>query len=216
MAVIVFCNVKGGSGKTTLAINVGASLKGRTLLMDADPQQSAVKWADSAPEDQPLPMGVMGYTGRQIHREIQRMTDQYDYIAVDTPPSALVATPVIRSALMVADLAVVPVGPSPLDIRETLTIAELIQEISDVRGDDDPLHARLVVNRLRTGTTFGAEVRDALQDIGIPVCKAVIHEREAHKHAALDGVSVHQIHTPGGKAGVADISRLSSELIRIL
>jgi len=217
MAVIMaFCNVKGGSGKTTLSMNVAGSLKGKVLLVDADPQQSALQWADSAPDEQPLPFGVLAYSGKQIHRELIRLTDQYDYIVVDTPPSGLAVSTVIRSCLLVADLAVVPVAPSPLDIKQTLTIGHLIVEISDIRGDDDPLYAKLVINRLKIGTTFGREIRDALEDIGIPVCGAVIHEREAHKHAALDGVTVHQISTRGGRAATTDIEVLASELTRIL
>lgn len=214
MAIWIFCNVKCGSGKTTLAVNMAASLKGRILLIDADPQQSALKWADSAPENQPLPMTVMGYSGKQIHREIQKVADQYDYVLVDTPPSGLAATSAVRSALLVADLAVVPVAPSPLDIRETLAMAEQIREISETRGDDDPLQARLVVNRIRAGTLFGKEIEDALGEIGIPFCKTMVSEREAHKHAALEGVSVHQIHTPGGQKAAQDMLTLAKELIK--
>ena len=213
MATIVVTNIKGGSGKTTLAINLAASLKGEVLLIDADPQESALKWADSA--DDPLPFGCMAYKGEKIHREIERLESKYDHIIVDTPPSALAGSAVVRSALLYADLALIPVQPSPLDIRETVSISELIAEISDLRGDD-PLQARIVINRLRPSTTFGKQVKEALQEIGIPVCKAVIHEREAHKHAALDGVSVHQVSSRGGKAASEDMKKLTKEINHLL
>ena len=214
MAVWVFCNIKGGVGKTSLSINVAASLKGRVLLIYADPQQSAVQWADAAPEDKSLPFGVVAYSGEKLHREIQRMRDQYDYIIVDCPPSGMVSGPVVRSALAVADLAVVPVAPSPLDIRQTVSMVAVIQEISSMRPDD-PLQARLVINRTRAGTTLGEEIKDALKGLDILVCRTAIAEREAHKHAALDGVTVQRITTKGGKAAAKDITKLTRELLRV-
>lgn len=213
MAIWVFCNVKGGSGKTTLAVNVAASLGGKVLLIDADPQQSALKWVDAAPEESPLPLSVMAYPQGKIHREIEKAAAGYDFILVDTPPSGLAGTSSVRSALLVADLVVVPVGPSPLDIRETVSMADQIRELSELR-DKDPLVARLVVNRARAGTVFSREIREALEEIQIPICKTVVSEREAHKRAALEGVSVHQIHTPGGRAAAKDIEKLTEELKR--
>ena len=157
-------------------------------------------------------MVCMAYEGENPHREIQKVEGKYDYIIVDTPPSGLAASAVVRKVLMYADLAVIPCQPSPLDIRETVTIAQLIEEINDLR-DHDPLQSRIVINRLKPGTTFGKEVKAALESVGIPVCEAVICDREAHKHAALEGVSVHQIHTRGGRAASADITALTKELI---
>lgn len=216
--IIVFCTPKGGAGKTTLAFNVAATLSGKTLLLDADPQRSALKWADGAPEDAPLPMAVMAYTGDKIHREIKKVVQDYRFVLVDTPPSALATSTVTRSALLAADLAVVPVIPSPLDIWEAATIAELIAEINDIREANgvEPLAARLAVNRLKPRTTFGNDVREALQDVGIPTLATAIHEREAYKHAVLDGCSVHQVMGSGGRAAAAEMHQLTRELVRII
>ena len=216
--IIVFCTPKGGAGKTTIAFNVAATLKGKVLLLDADPQRSTLKWADAAPEDAPLPMVVMGYTGEKIHREIKKAVDQYHYILVDTPPSALAVSTVTRSALLAADLAVVPVIPSPLDIWEAVGIAELLSEINEIReaGGVESLKARLLINRLKSRTTFGREIKEALDNIGVPVLKTAIHEREAHKHAVLDGCSIHQVKGAGGRAASDEIQRLTRELIRIV
>jgi len=210
--VWVFANIKGGSGKTSLAINVGASLEGKVLLMDSDPQQSALKWLDAAEE--PLHMVCVGYTQSNIHREIQKVQGDYEYILVDTPPSALAASVVNKSALLVADLCIIPVTPSPLDIRESLSMAELVQEINVLRESSgiEPLQARMVINKLRSGTTFGQEITEALEHVGIRVCHSTVHEREAHKHAALHGTSVHQVQTPGGRAARKDITQLTQEL----
>ena len=130
--ILVFCNQKGGPGKTTLAINVAAALaeRAQVLVIDADPQQSAVKWADAADQDSPLPMAVMGYYQEKVHQVIRKVVDQYDYILVDTPPSSVAVATITRNALIGADLAIVPVIPSPLDVWEAVSISELLTEIN--------------------------------------------------------------------------------------
>lgn len=215
---IVFCTSKGGAGKTTLAVNVAATLAGKVLLLDADPQQSAVKWADAAPEESPLPMAVMGYTGDKIHREIKKVMEEYDYILVDTPPSALAVSTVTRSALLAADLAIIPVIPSPLDIWEAVRIANLVTELNELRqaGQVKPLAARLLINRLKARTAFGAEINEALKGIGLPVCATAVHEREAYKHAALDGTSVHHVRGVGGQAASEEIKTVTQEITSAL
>lgn len=216
--IIVFCTPKGGAGKTTLAINIAATLRGKVLLLDADPQQSALKWANVAPDDSPLPMVVMGYTGDKIHRELQKVVDQYQYIIIDTPPSALAVASATRSALIAADLVLVPVIPSPVDIWEAMTTAALLAEINDIResGQLPPLQARLLINKLKARTTFGAQINAALTQVGIPILNTAIREREAHKHAALDGCSVHKVKTSGAKPAAAEISQLTREIRHIV
>lgn len=220
--IIVFCNKKGGPGKTTLAMNIGATLaeNGEVIIIDADPQQSAVKWNGAAPEDSPLPMTVLGYTHEKVHQAIRKVVDRYDYILVDTPPSSLAVSTITRSALIAADLALVPVIPSPLDIWEAMSIAELLDEINTTResGKVDALEARLVVNKLKSRTTLGEEVKAALKNIGIPVLNSVIHEREAYKHAVVDGCTVHTLKGggDGAKAASEEIRSLTKEIKKIL
>ena len=213
--IIVFVTPKGGTGKTTLAVQIGASLKGRVLLLDADPQQSAQQWGEVAPDDSPLPMSIMGYTGNKIHREIKKVIEQFDYILVDCPPSAL-SLSVSRSALLAGDIALIPVVPSPLDIWEATRISGFLDEVNEIRegGGVEPIQTRLVINKLKTGTTFGKEIKEALEGIGIPALKTAIREREAYKHAALYGTSVHNV--PRAKAASEEIIKLTAEIVRIV
>lgn len=218
--VIVVCNKKGGPGKTTICINIGATLaeKNSVLVIDADPQQSSLKWADTAEEDNPLPMAVMGYTQEKVHQAIRQQMENYDYILVDTPPSSLAVSTITRSALLVADLAVLPVIPSPLDIWETVSIGTLLSEINELREGNGvkALISRLLVNKLKAGTSLGEEIREALDEINVPTFKTTLHEREAYKHAALEGTSVHQIKTAGGRAASEEIRTLTKEVSRIV
>jgi len=211
--IIVLTTPKGGAGKTTVALNLAASLPD-SILVDTDPSQSAMKWADAA--EVPLPFAISGYNGQRVVDALRGFRDKFQWIVVDTPPSALSISGNTRGALIAADLAIVPVVPSPIDIREAVAIKPLLDEVSQMReaADVPALKARLVVNRLKSGTTFGAEIADALSEVGIPMLASMLKEREVHKHAALYGVSVHQI--PRAKAAAEEVTQLADEIRRIV
>ena len=117
--IIAVVNQKGGSGKTTLSMQMAGALARRgkkVLVVDADPQGTATRWAASAEDDNPFPAAVVGLSAasEKVHREVRKFVDNYDFILIDCPPAA--DSPVPQSALLVADLALVPIIPSPLDM----------------------------------------------------------------------------------------------------
>ena len=81
-----------------------------------DPQGTATRWAAAAPDGMPFPAAVGSPAGANggLHRELRKFLAAFDYIVVDCPPSA--NSPLSQSALLVADLALVPVIPSPPDL----------------------------------------------------------------------------------------------------
>ena len=218
--IVVFCNVKGGPGKTTIAINVAATLamKFKVVVVDADPQQSAIKYDSEAPEEQSLPMPVLGYPEEKINHTLRKLIDDYDYIVVDTPPSGLAISNITRSALIPADLAVVPVLPSPMVIRETLPMSALFEEISDLResAGASPLASRLLINRMDSRKGLSKQLPGALKNLLIKQMRATVRDREAFNHAALDGCSVHDTRASGWKEASEDIHGLTKEIVRII
>jgi chromosome partitioning protein len=168
---IAVANLKGGTGKTTTAVHLAAGLAadGRTLLVDADPQQSALAWSEAAGG---LSCPVVGLPVRDLHRRLDDFAADYRHAVIDTPP----ADPaIVRSALLACDEVIVPLGPTPLDLDRLATTLDLIAEIEDLHS----VRLRLLLTRLRRGTRSARETRLTLAELGMPVMEAEVPLLEA-------------------------------------
>ena len=213
--ILVTANQKGGCGKTTVAMQIGGTL-GRTgcrvLIVDADPQGTATRWAASATDENPFPAHVAGLAaaGGKVHREIKKYLDSYDYILVDCPPAVESAVP--QSALLVADIALVPIIPSPADLWAATGTRGLIERAIEI---NPALQARLVVNMLQSNTSMSKEVLEVLEDFGIPLTEAKLHLRTAYRQAAVFGGTVHDLGRDAAKA-VREVEALVQEILGLV
>ena len=206
--IIGLLNQKGGVGKTTLAVNIGACLTrrgSRVLLIDADPQGSALDWA-AARKTEPL-FSVVGLPRASLHREIGPIAKDYDHVLIDGPPRV---TDVARSAIMAADRVIVPVQPSPYDVWAAHEVVALLGE---ARIYNDDLIAAFAVNRKISNTVIGREVREALSAYELQILEATVTQRVVFAEAVAAGESVFE-HDPRGPAA-AEIDSLTSEAMEL-
>lgn len=186
--VIAILNQKGGVGKTTLAVHLATALarkKRSVILLDADPQGSALDWA-AARQGNPL-FPVVGLPKSSIHKELPTLAGNYDIVVIDGPPRVY---DVARSAIMAADLVLVPVQPSPYDVWAAKEIIDLLTEASVFKPS---IRKAFVINRKIANTAIGRDVAQALSDYPIPVLSSAICQRVAFAESATQGLTVYEL-----------------------
>lgn len=204
--IISILNQKGGVGKTTLAVHIATALALRTyrvLLVDADPQGSALDWSACRTADPLFP--VVGLPKPSLHREMPGLSADYGYTIIDGPPRVY---EVGRSAVLASDLVLIPVQPSPYDVWAAKEIVDLVSEAAIYK---ESLKSAFVINRKIVNTAIGRDVVSALKEYDVPVLLAQVCQRVSFADSAAQGQTVLEIE-PHGTAS-REIEALVTEIV---
>ena len=153
MPIIAIVGNKGGAGKTTLSVNLaaGISREHSVVMIDADPQGSSLQWRSIAGDNVFFPVYAPTFSLRE---QAKQYAVKNEYILIDCPPS--VHAPQTLAALEFADLALIPVQPSPIDLWATVHIEKAINEAREV---NPALKEILVINQIEARNTLSKLVR---------------------------------------------------------
>ena len=204
---IAVANQKGGTGKTTLAVNLAAGLhrRGTTVLLDADPQGSATNWARVGGADGDLPP-VCGLVAAEVGSAMGDAAGSYRYVLVDCPPHLQSDT--LRRVVEWVDLVLIPVQPSPLDLWASVDMAAAVV---GTRVRNPRLRAYMVLNQLDSRNALSGAMHQALAEFDVPALANGLTRRAAFRSAALEGRSVYGLGSRGASA-VRDLEAIIKEI----
>ena len=186
--IIGVLSQKGGVGKTTLSLNIAShyAAQGRkVLLVDADPQGSALAW--SSARDLPPLFPVVGMAKPTLHRDLPAIASDYDVTIIDGAPRV---NDLGRAAILASDIVLIPVQPSPFDVWAADDTVQLVQEAQQFK---EALQAAFAINRKIVNTAIGRDVAKAFEDAPFPVLPASVCQRVLFAECAGQGLTVREI-----------------------
>lgn len=204
MKVISFLNPKGGSGKTTSVINIATSIarNNKVAVVDTDPQQSLANWnkAEKANFD------VFTVTSEKDVYTIRKELKDYPYVIIDGAGALSVIT---AAAVMVSDLVIIPVTPSPLDFSASGAVISVLEAQSYNR----PVECRFLITRKIEQASMLKVLRESIAATGISPLRTAITQRQSYVKSVLDGETVFDTNDGAAKG---EVEVLADEILKIV
>jgi chromosome partitioning protein len=205
--IIGVLNQKGGVGKTTVSVNLAATLaraRRRVLLVDADPQGSALAWSSLRQGEPVFP--VIGMAKPTLHRELPALARDYDIVVIDGAPRV---NELARAAILASDLVLIPLQPSPYDVWASADTVRLVREAQQFRAG---IRSAFLINRRVAKTVIGRDAASALAEFqDIPVLDVALGQRVIFAETAARGETVPES-APNSEAA-HELARLAELII---
>ncbi len=203
--IITVAQQKGGAGKTTLVANlsVAFAVAGRRVAaIDVDPQGSLTAWSvarAAAPQRLRAEVACREIAGWRVGTEVGKLAREHDLILIDSPPHAETEA---KAAVRAADLVLIPVQPSPMDVWATGATLAL--------AGDARTALLVVLNRMPARGNVVAWIRDRMNEKELPVAATAIGNRVGFAASMIEGRSV--IETAPRSAAATEIRALVEEI----
>lgn len=208
-AIVVMATLKGGSGKSTAAACLAAHCQRAGLsvvVIDADPQASLMHWRSLG--EPSIDLEVVADTSEAVAERALDAARQSDLVVIDT---AGFRNRTMIEALSVADLAVIPIKASPLDIAAAVETVRLVEEVNATEERRTrPMDYRLLLTQVTVGSAVARHVRNELTQSGYVLFEAELANRVVYAEASIAGRM--PIHLDAGSAAARDGEEFASEV----
>ena len=208
--VLAVATLKGGSGKSTVASCLAVHWRQNghhPVLIDADPQRSLVRLGARERALGGVPVYETNEDGGDIAAMAQRLAGVHGPVIVDTAGFRAAST---LAALAAANLVLVPVKPSPLDVDVMLDTARALFQTAD--GKIPRFYCLLTMTT--RDSVISRHIRNELKEAGFPLLESELINRVGYGEAALFGATPSLIDPRGSAA--ADIAALATEIEQLL
>ena len=213
---IAVTNLKGGVGKTTIAVNLAVTFaqRGKSVcIIDTDQNQnSAVEWVTYRSPERPI-IHVFPFDLAQIRTNtISDLEKKFDVVILDGSPQL---SELATRTIIVSDIVLVPLNASLFDFKAFEKFITLLNETNKnrVAVGMEAVKTFVILNKINEGTTVLNEITEGLQSFKVPILKTKLKSRTAYALTTLDGIGV----TEGKDKKASDeFNTLTDELEQII
>jgi chromosome partitioning protein len=205
MKILAFINPKGGSGKTTAVINVAtcvAKAGRKVAVVDTDPQRSLTNWNLHNKANFDV---YTAETEKDVY-QIRKELPEYDYVIIDGAGSLSVIT---SAAVMVSDLVIIPVSPSPLDFSASGSVIDVLEAQAYSR----PVEARFLITRKVNQAAMLELLKNSIESSTILRFRTALSSRQVYVRTLVDGETVFDSKDGAAKG---EVEVLTSEILELL
>ena len=209
--IISVTSLKGGVGKSTVAQNLAVCFthsQYSVCIVDVDTNQSALRWSGLRDDNLPA-VPVYGLTdGMELSKNIKHLNQSHEIVIIDGAPSL---SQVTSKIILLADLLIIPILPSGLDIWATEKFIDRYRDAEQQKEETIP--AYFLINQNQT-TNLSREVKEVLEATGISVFNSSLRNRIAYREAVIKGLGVFEYKDEKAKAEMIELFKEVKNAIR--